>query len=73
MPFLIMSRTTGELFVKKELSRQSSWQVNNATSPLSLNKTFSAKYTQYISSKAYKKLYTASLWTYKPGMQSLAQ
>ena len=33
------------------------------------NKTFSAKSTQHKSSKAYKKLYTASLWTYKPGMQ----
>ena len=29
--------------------------------------TFSAKSTQYISLKAYKKLYTASLWTHKPG------
>ena len=33
MPFLIVSRTIHVFFLKKEPSRQSSWQANNAISP----------------------------------------
>ena len=33
MPFLIVSRTSGVLFVEKELSHLSLWQANNAISP----------------------------------------
>ena len=61
MPFLIVSRTSGVFFVEKELSHLSLWQANNAISPKEM---FSMKSTQFISLKANKKLYAASLWTY---------
>jgi hypothetical protein len=64
VPLIIVSRITGVFLVEKELSRRSMIMTGKVTAYLP-NKKFSAKSTQYISLKAYKKLNVASLWTYK--------
>ena len=65
MPFLIISRTIGVFFVKEPSCPD---HRSSQIMPYLPNDMFSAKFTQYISLKAYKKLYAASLWTYKPDM-----
>ena len=63
MPFVIVSRTIGVFLSRK--SRVVDIRDRQIT-PYLPNEMFSVKSTQYISLKAYKKLYITSLWTHKP-------
>ena len=64
MPFVIVSKIIGVCLSRK--SRVTDHHGRQIM-PCLTNKMFSAKSTQYNSLNAYKKLYIASLWTYKPG------
>ncbi len=59
--FVVVSRII--VLDDRELSRRSLWQAELTPVTISLNKTFLAKSTQFVSLKAYKELYDVSFWT----------
>ena len=65
VPFVIVSRINGASLLRKS---QITDHCGRHITPYLPNEMFSAKFTQYMSLKAYKKLYITSLWTYKPDM-----